>query len=78
MRKGIKNKGLVVIFVIIAFISIFTIISCKPLLPIVEGVGIWGKSRYGEAVFGEEKKGNIGEDLRSWNNNGDEVLGDRD
>jgi hypothetical protein len=50
MRKGIKSKGLTVIFMIMVFISIFTIIYCKPWTPIIEGVGIWGKSKYGEAV----------------------------
>jgi hypothetical protein len=65
MRKNMKHKSRIVIFVIIAFISIFTIISCKPWPEIIKGVGIWGKSRYGEAVFGEERKGTPGEALGS-------------
>ncbi|MBN2536187.1 MAG: hypothetical protein JXB88_25120 [Spirochaetales bacterium] len=66
MKKNSKIKKRIRIFMIIAFTFIFTIVSCKPWPDIIKGAGIWGKSKYGKAEFGEERKRNIKEEWNLW------------
>ena len=57
MRKFKNNR--ILIFTIIILLSVFAVISCnlfKPWKPVIEGVGIFGKSSYGTGVFGQENR----------------------
>ena len=51
------KKYRIIAFAIIILICIYAIISCNlsgPWTDAINGAGIWGVSKYGEAVFGDD------------------------
>lgn len=66
-----KQKRRLLIFAFIAFLVVFIVFSCDlfPGIPgFIKGTGIWGKSKYGEAVFAGDKRGILEKSLHKEEN----------